>query len=95
VLFEKFSILKKEAFMKKITLFFVAFFLFSYYQIRAQDHTAAGKHMDSTHIMYNAMDLKWGDGPPALPKGVQMVVLEGDPSKEGMVYPQGYDACQL
>lgn len=70
--------------MKKNTLFLVAFFLFSYYQIRAQEHTGAGKHMDSTHIMFNAMDLKWGDGPPSLPKGVQMVVLEGDPSKEGM-----------
>ena len=70
--------------MKKITLFFVAFFLFAYYQVSAQEHTAAGKHMDSTHIIINAMDLKWGDGPAALPKGVQMVVLEGDPSKEAM-----------
>ncbi|MFO0843289.1 MAG: DUF4437 domain-containing protein [Gemmataceae bacterium] len=27
--------------------------------------------------------IKWQDGPPSLPRGAQMVVLEGDPRKEG------------
>lgn len=27
--------------------------------------------------------LKWGDAPPALPKGAKLAVLHGDPSKEG------------
>ena len=71
--------------MKKISLsLFFALFLFCYSPLIAQDHSAGMKHADSTHILINGMDLKWGEGPPALPKGVQMAVLEGDPSKEGM-----------
>ncbi len=71
--------------MKKILFFFVAFFLFCYYPLMSQeDHTKAGMKHDSTHIIFNTMDLKWGDGPPGLPKGVTVTVLEGDPSKEGM-----------
>src|SRR5690349_9651420 len=31
-----------------------------------------------------APDLKWMDGPPSLPKGVQMAVVSGDPGKKGM-----------
>jgi len=27
--------------------------------------------------------LKWQDGPPSLPKGAKIAVLEGDPGKEG------------
>ena len=29
-------------------------------------------------------ELKWMDGPPSLPKGVQMAVVSGDPGKKGM-----------
>ncbi|WP_230534388.1 cupin domain-containing protein [Microvirga roseola] len=36
------------------------------------------------HAMANAGDVTWKDGPPSLPKGAQMSVLYGDPSKEGM-----------
>jgi quercetin dioxygenase-like cupin family protein len=51
--------------------------------------------MMGQHKMMQASDLKWGDGPPALPKGVQMTVLVGDPSKEGLFIvrakmPAGY-----
>src|SRR4030095_4588938 len=28
-------------------------------------------------------EIKWRDGPPSLPKGAMMAVLEGDPTKEG------------
>jgi hypothetical protein len=39
--------------------------------------------------------LKWQDGPPALPPGAQIAVLEGDPNKEGpfvfrVKVPDGY-----
>ena len=39
--------------------------------------------------------LKWQAGPPSLPKGAQIAVLEGDPSKEGpfvfrVKAPDGY-----
>lgn len=40
-------------------------------------------------------ELKWQDGPPSLPKGAKMVLLEGDPSKDGpflfrVKVPDGY-----
>ena len=49
-----------------------------------------------SHIMMTANDVKWGPGPPALPPGVQMALLEGDPTKAGSSYvirakmPDGY-----
>jgi quercetin dioxygenase-like cupin family protein len=33
--------------------------------------------------VFAAADVKWQDGPPSLPKGAQVAVLEGDPAKEG------------
>ncbi len=54
----------------------------------AQDH--------SPGIFLNPPDgLKWKPGPPSLPKGAQIAVLEGDPSQEGMFVfrvkvPDGY-----
>ncbi len=46
-------------------------------------------------VMVTPADVKWQDGPPSLPKGAQMAVLEGDPSKEGAFVmraklPDGY-----
>jgi len=35
------------------------------------------------HAMVDAATLKWGDGPPFLPPGVQFAVVSGDPSKAG------------
>ena len=40
-------------------------------------------------------EMKWKDGPPSLPKGAQIAVLEGDPGKEGpfvfrVKVPDGY-----
>src|SRR5687768_15938354 len=39
--------------------------------------------------------ITWQDGPPSLPKGAQIAVLEGDPTKEGpfvfrVKVPDGY-----
>jgi len=39
--------------------------------------------------------IKWGDGPPSLPAGAKLAVLEGDPAKEGpfvmrLRLPDGY-----
>ena len=49
----------------------------------------------SEHVMFAAADLKWGDGPPSLPAGAKLAVLEGDPGKEGLFtirlqMPAGY-----
>jgi uncharacterized RmlC-like cupin family protein len=35
------------------------------------------------HVVVAADGMKWSAGPPALPKGAQIAVLVGDPSKEG------------
>src|SRR4249920_3578966 len=54
----------------------------------AQDHGAG--------IVLSPPDsLKWQAGPPSLPKGAQIAVLEGDPGKEGpfvfrVKVPDGY-----
>jgi len=34
--------------------------------------------------LYPQAEIQWKDGPPTLPKGVKMAVLEGDPAKPGM-----------
>ena len=50
--------------------------------------------MDEANLFPTA-DLKWKAGPPSLPKGALIAVLEGDPSKEGpfvfrVKVPDGY-----
>ena len=45
--------------------------------------------------IYPAAEIKWVDGPPSLPKGALIAVLEGDPNKEGpfvfrVKVPDGY-----
>lgn len=53
---------------------------------------------DNPHapITINTMDkIQWRDGPPSLPKGAKMAVLEGNPAKEGsfvfrIKVPDGY-----
>jgi quercetin dioxygenase-like cupin family protein len=56
--------------------------------VLAQDHGSG--------IVLNQPDtLKWQAGPPSLPKGAQIAVLEGDPGKEGpfvfrVKVPDGY-----
>ncbi len=37
----------------------------------------------AAHTVLLPSEMKWGPGPPALPKGGQMVVLSGDPTKAG------------
>ena len=45
--------------------------------------------------IFNAADLQWRDAAPSLPAGAQIVVLDGDPRKEGsftmrLKMPSGY-----
>jgi quercetin dioxygenase-like cupin family protein len=53
-------------------------------------------HRDSANIdLFPADKIKWQDGPPSLPKGAMIAVLEGDPTKEGpfvfrLKLPDGY-----
>src|SRR6266436_4151569 len=44
---------------------------------------------------YSSENIEWKDGPPALPTGAKVAVLEGDPAKEGpfvmrLLFPDGY-----
>ena len=55
---------------------------------------SSAQHKDEI-MTYPAADLKWQDGPASLPKGAKIVVLEGDPAKEGpfvfrVKVPDGY-----
>jgi len=57
---------------------------------------AAGDHAAKTgETIVTPADVKWQDGPPSLPSGAKMALLEGDPSKEGpfvlrVKMPDGY-----
>ena len=47
------------------------------------------------HVVFNPDGIKWAAAPPSLPKGAQLAVLTGDPSKEGPFvmrakFPAGY-----
>jgi quercetin dioxygenase-like cupin family protein len=49
----------------------------------------------SGHVMIAPGDLKWNDGPPALPAGAKIAVVSGDRSKEGLFtirlqFPAGF-----
>src|SRR5437588_7052956 len=44
----------------------------------------ATPHKESTDIeLFSADKIKWKEGPPSLPQGAMIAVLEGDPAKEG------------
>jgi anti-sigma factor ChrR (cupin superfamily) len=50
---------------------------------------------DDMKAPINAKDLKWGPAPAVLPKGAQLAVVSGDPSKDGayvvrLKMPKGY-----
>jgi hypothetical protein len=57
---------------------------------------AAPEHKEAAGIALFACDqIKWHSGPPSLPKGALMAVLEGDPTREGpfvfrLKLPDGY-----
>lgn len=65
----------------------------------AQTVRKAKQHSTSSHaghVLVTPDEIKWGPGPPALPSGAQLAVLEGDPSKAGVPFtvrakfPDGY-----
>jgi anti-sigma factor ChrR (cupin superfamily) len=57
--------------------------------------TTTGVLADDMKMPVNASQLKWGPAPDFIPKGAQVAVLSGDPSKEGLYVvrlkvPAGY-----
>ena len=52
-------------------------------------------YADDMKMPVNAKDLKWSAAPPFFPKGAELTVLSGDPSKDGLYVvrlkmPAGY-----
>jgi quercetin dioxygenase-like cupin family protein len=56
---------------------------------------SAGHDEDAMPSLHKAESIKWQDGPPSLPPGAKIAVLEGNPSKRGpfvfrVKVPDGY-----
>ena len=51
-----------------------------------QERPGAAGGAQAAHIVVTPDQLKWGPGPPALPPGAELAVLEGDPSKAGSAF---------
>ena len=54
--------------------------------------TGQGK---SSMALFPGIELEWKDGPPSLPKGATMAILEGDPTQPGVFtmrlrFPDGF-----
>jgi quercetin dioxygenase-like cupin family protein len=61
--------------------------------VAALSLSSAGRAADAVFV--NPGEIKWGDAPPDLPKGAQIAVLHGDPSKKvpftvRFKFPSGY-----
>src|SRR5438105_1640478 len=59
------------------------------------DSSARQKKEMEEFELFPADKINWQEGPPSLPKGAMMAVLEGDPAKEGtfvfrVKLPDGY-----
>ena len=57
--------------------------------------TAAAGQTKNPMALFPATEIEWKDGPPSLPKGAKMAVLEGDPTQPGMFtmrlrFPDGF-----
>jgi quercetin dioxygenase-like cupin family protein len=79
------SLTKKDILLRFATMILVLFISGSGI---AQEH---GRN----HSMLVPSEFKWVDGPPSLPEGIKVAILEGDPSKEGpfmmrIKLPAGY-----
>jgi len=56
---------------------------------------AVARAQTPTMVLHPAAEMQWKDGPVSLPKGAQMMVLEGDPSLPGpftlrFKFPKGF-----
>jgi quercetin dioxygenase-like cupin family protein len=62
---------------------------------RLHGDASPSQHKDGVFEIFPPDKIVWNDGPPSLPKGAQIAVLEGDPNKEGpfvfrVKVPDGY-----
>src|SRR5271157_4477213 len=59
------------------------------------DDSPSTQHREGGFEIFPVNKIVWKNGPPSLPKGAQIAVLEGDPGKEGpfvfrVKVPDGY-----
>jgi hypothetical protein len=81
--------LGKSILMKTSPILFIVVAAFAALTLSANEHGMMGIQL---HPMSK---IEWRAGPPSLPKGAQIAVLEGDPTKEGpfvfrVKVPDGY-----
>src|SRR5688572_16034909 len=69
--------------MKKLSFLLLSSLAFSVIAFSQATPTTMQHGDGAVHTMINKNEIKWGDGPAALPAGVRMAVLTGDPGKEG------------
>jgi quercetin dioxygenase-like cupin family protein len=69
--------------MKRISIL-VALTAVALPSVRIAGQEGAHGTMTAHANLYAPADIQWKDGPPSLPAGAKIAVLEGDPAKEGM-----------
>jgi quercetin dioxygenase-like cupin family protein len=67
----------------KIKQKLISLMLIGIFGLGLQVH-AQMNNMPEDHIMVMPGDIKWVDGPPSLPPGTKVAILEGDPGKAGL-----------
>lgn len=48
--------------------------------------SSTSAHAQTSHVMVTPAEIKWGPGPPSLPPGAELAVLDGDPSQAGAAF---------
>lgn len=81
--------------MNKLAVFTSAAAVALVLALNAQAESNKKSHAKGEAISLNPSELKWGDPPPDLPRGAQLAVLHGDPSKHApftirLKAPAGY-----
>jgi hypothetical protein len=68
--------------MKRPFIILLALVSFSW-TLYAADHEKAGnaKSGEPRHVLITPDQLQWQEGPPSLPAGLKVAVLEGDPPR--------------
>ncbi len=81
--------------MRKTVSFAVALMVLCWLALSTTVPAQSQQSAPADHGIFTPAAIQWKDGPPALPYGVKLAVLEGDPSKEGpmtirLSFPAGY-----
>ncbi|HKP84467.1 MAG TPA: cupin domain-containing protein [Blastocatellia bacterium] len=85
---------------RRLTLIITASLMLASLVLAQSDKMKKGGHSDmqgsGSHVLLDSNEVKWGPGPPSLPPGAQLAVVEGDPTKAGGTFtvraklPDGY-----